>query len=544
MGKAQILKVEKEMALPQPRNGLATHCALALAVSAALSVGSPAPIQAGIDLEQIELSSLDGSNGFSLPGEAQNDRSGRSVSAAGDINGDGIDDLIIGAFLADPNGNASGRSYVVFGSDAGFSSSFDLSTLDGSNGFVLDGEAEEDRSGWSVSAAGDINGDSIDDLIIGAIFASPNGKTSGRSYVVFGSDSEFPSPFDLATLNGSNGFALNGEAPGDEAGTSVSAAGDINGDGLDDLIIGASLADPNGDDSGRSYVVFGSTIAFPNPFELSTLDGSNGFALNGEAAYDYAGASVSAAGDINGDGIDDLIIGAFFADPNGNNSGRSYVVFGSDGGFSSSFDLSTLNGVNGFALNGESANDRSGESVAAAGDINDDGIDDLIIGASRANKAYVVFGSQSAFPSSLELSMLDGSNGVVFEGEEALDRFGISVSGAGDINDDGIDDLIIGAEAASPNGGRSGRSYVLLGSSSGFDSPIMMAGVNGLDGFVVNGEQLGDEAGAAVSAAGDINGDGINDLIIGADGADPGGNSYVVFGRRGDRLFRDRFEGE
>ena len=145
---------------------------------------------------------------------------------------------------------------------------------------------------------------------------------------MFGSDTGLPNPFNLSTLNGLNGFVLNGEAEGDRSGTSVSAASDINGDGVDDLIIGAPYGDPNGNSSGRSYVVFGSNTGLPNPFNLSSLNGLNGFVLNGEAQTDLSGFPVSAAGDVNGDGIDDLIIGAFSADPNGTDSGRSYVVFG------------------------------------------------------------------------------------------------------------------------------------------------------------------------------------------------------------------------
>jgi len=132
----------------------------------------------------------------------------------------------------------------------------------------------------------------------------------------------------MSMLNGSNGFVLNGEAALDGAGRSVSGAGDVNGDGIDDFIIGATGASPNGYDSGRSYVVFGSETGFPNPFNLSSLDGSNGFAMNGEAEFDRSGSTVSRAGDVNGDGIDDVIIGAYSATPNGNDSGRTYVVFG------------------------------------------------------------------------------------------------------------------------------------------------------------------------------------------------------------------------
>jgi len=138
----------------------------------------------------------------------------------------------------------------------------------------------------------------------------------------------FPAALDLADLDGINGFVLNGAAANDFSGTAVSAADDFNGEGIDDLIIGAPEADPNGSSSGRSYVVFGSDSGLPDPFELSSLNGSNGFVINGEAARDNAVRSVSAAGDINGDGVDDLTIGARYADPNGSSSGRSYVVFG------------------------------------------------------------------------------------------------------------------------------------------------------------------------------------------------------------------------
>ncbi|ELR98978.1 integrin alpha, partial [Gloeocapsa sp. PCC 73106] len=490
---------------------------------------------------QFELSTLNGTNGFTLNGVAEIDRSGFSVSNAGDINGDGIDDLIIGAYGADINGSKSGSSYVVFGKSTPFSSTLDLSTLNGSNGFTLNGVAADDYSGISVSSAGDINGDGIDDLIIGAYRADPNGSGSGSSYVVFGKSTPFSSTLDLSTLNGSNGFTLNGVAADDFSGFSVSSAGDINGDGIDDLIIGANRASPNGNYSGSSYVVFGKSTPFSSTLNLSTLNGSNGFTLNGVAGYDYSGRSVSSAGDINGDGIDDLIIGADRADPNGSRSGSSYVVFGKNTPFNPTLNLSTLDGSNGFTLNGVAAGDYSGFSVSSAGDINGDGIDDLIIGADRANpnggdsgSSYVVFGKSTPFSSTLDLSTLDGSNGFTLNGVADNDYSGRSVSSAGDINGDGIDDIIIGANRANSNGSDSGSSYVVFGKNTPFNSTLNLSTLNGTNGFTLNGVAADDRSGRSVSSAGDINGDGLDDIIIGAFGASPNGtasgSSYVVFG--------------
>ena len=488
----------------------------------------------------LNLKDLNGSNGFVLNGIDEDDGSGISVSSAGDINGDGIDDLIIGASSADPNSNTNaGETYVVFGSPEGFDANLNFSELNGDNGFILNGIDRFDQLGRSVSKAGDINGDGIDDLIIGTPGADSNGNFDvGKTYVVFGSSEGFDASFNLSELNGNNGFVLNGIDRSDRSGSSVSEAGDINGDGIDDLIIGAVNGDPNGNtNAGETYVVFGKTGGFNASFNLSELNGSNGFVLNGIDEYDFSGRSVSGAGDINGDGIDDLIIGASSADP----TGETYVVFGSSEDFDVSLNLSDLDGKNGFVLNGIDGGDL-GYSVSGAGDINGDGIDDLIIGAPRggspsnSGETYLVFGKIGGFNASFNLSQLDGSNGFVLNGIDMSDLSGVSVGGAGDINGDGIHDLIIGARLADPKGnGRAGETYVVFGSSEGFDASFNLSDLNGNNGFVINGIDLFDESGSSVSSAGDINGDGIDDLIIGAEDADPNGNdrageSYVVYG--------------
>jgi len=496
----------------------------------------------------VELSALGGADGFQISGVSAGDYSGRSVASAGDVNGDGIGDLIIGAFGADPNGSYSGTSYVVFGSSAGFAANLDLSTLDGTNGFKISGMAANAFSGKSVASAGDINGDGVDDLIIGAYGASGG---AGASYVVFGRNTAaaggFAANLDLSALDGTNGFRIDAEAAGDHNGRSVASAGDVNGDGVDDLIIGCDGADPNGSYSGASYVVFGSSAGFAAPLNLGALDGSNGFQINGDAANDRSGRSVASAGDVNGDGVDDLIIGARGATANGHGlAGVSYVVFGSSGGFAADLNLSILDGTNGFRINGEAVFDLSGHSVAAAGDINGDGVEDLIIGAyfadpnsrNGAGASYVVFGSSAGFAATLDLSALNGTNGFQINGEYVADSSGYSVAAAGDVNGDSIDDLIIGAHLADSAGSSSGASYVVFGSRAGFAANLNLSALDGANGFRINGGAAGDRSGRSVAAAGDVNGDGVDDLIIGADRARPGGNdsagaSFVVFGRQG-----------
>ena len=174
------------------------------------------------------------------------------------MNGDGLDDLIVGASYADPNGDRSGASYVVFGKTDG--TSVNLSTIASGTsilGFVINGALQDDFLGRSVSSAGDVNGDGLDDLIVGAFGAGPNGDFSGASYVVFGKTNG--TSVDLATIaSGTGGFVINGASADDRSGFSVSSAGDVNGDGFDDLIVGAYLADQTGKpDAGKSYVVFG-----------------------------------------------------------------------------------------------------------------------------------------------------------------------------------------------------------------------------------------------------------------------------------------------
>jgi hypothetical protein len=488
----------------------------------------------------LDLSTLDGSDGFRLDGADPDSQTGSSVGPAGDVNGDGFDDIVIGAPLAGFRGHYSGSAYVVFGSAGGFAPSLSLSALDGSNGFRLDGVSPEDHAGSAAHSAGDVNGDGFDDVIIGAYNADSDGLHAGSAYVVFGKARGFAPSLNFAALNGSNGFRLDGVEAIDIFGRSVDSAGDVNGDGFDDLVIGALNADPNGLTSGAAYVVFGRWDGFAATLDVSALNGSDGFRLDGTFLFDSAGQSVSSAGDVNGDGYDDLIVGAPGADFNGSRSGSAYVVFGRADGFTRSVRLSSLDGENGFRLDGVHRDDAAGSSVSSAGDVNGDGFDDLVISAPGADaprtnsgSVYVVFGKEGGFAPSLSLGELDGGDGFRLDG--LWDRTGWSVSSAGDVNGDGFHDLIIGAPFAGLGQDIfSGSAYVVFGKAGGFEPALRLSALDGSNGFRLEGEAELQYAGSSVSAAGDVNGDGFDDLLVGAPWGDPNnpypGSAYVVFG--------------
>lgn len=373
---------------------------------------------------------------------------GASVASAGDINNDGINDFIIGAPF---DGSAAvaldddfGKAFVVFGrsaADAPFGETFDLATLDGSNGFKIDtGYSDTGTAlGASVDAAGDLNGDGIDDVIIGSpgvsTFVPPDSTfDTGASYVIYGSDSAFGASVNVTTLTDATGIVVQTGRDNSYLGQDVTGIGDFNGDGFDDFIVGAEYTSNAGSYEGAAYIVFG-TGAAPagGRINLDALAADEGFRIIGGANYDYVGRSLASAGDFNGDGFDDVIIGAE-SNFEGLLVGKAYVLFGTDQTFSSTFDLGDFDADDGVLLTGFDTGDLFGSQVSGAGDLNEDGFDDVIVGAQSAGTgqpgaAFVFYGASSGGGG----GAVGGTGTVFFEDVDLTD---VHTTEAIDLNND------------------------------------------------------------------------------------------------------------
>ena len=517
-------------------------------------------LMAVLELAELRDGGTADDEGFVLTSVVPQDLAGFSVSNAGDVNADGFDDFLIGAPVDALVEAGTGQTYLIYGQVNGFED-LDLNSLADDEGTAFFGLVSADHFGFSVADAGDLNADGFHDFVIGAPYAE-NGELTGagQAYVILGSDQALPQP---AQFNGQNGFLLQGLDEFHRAGFSVHSAGDINGDGFDDLLIGAP-----GDDSistaaewpGVTYVLYGKGTPFASFINLAQLGGASGFALFGLGAGDHSGSAVSTVGDINGDGFDDLAIGAPYANPNGAGSGSTYIVFG---GTNPALGLNVLDGTNGFRLDGQLPLDRSGFAVSSAGDFNGDGFDDLIVGApgdrddpwdpsdianpTGAGRAYVVFGKEAGFTATRNLSTLDGSgDGFSIQGidstvevDDGVDYAGFSVSAAGDVDGDGFDDLLVGAPFVDRTVSGStrfgvGESYLIFGRAQGFNTSLQLANLTDDQGLQLLGDRTLDRSGYSVSAAGDVNGDGFADLAIGAPSVFPlagnAGRSYLLLG--------------
>ncbi len=412
-----------------------------------------------------------------------------------------------------------------------------IDLLTGAN-IRIEGAAENDMTGISVAAVGDVNGDGRPDVVVGASgsdFSTFEFRfEAGAAYVIFGRAT--PGVVNLANL-GADGFRIVGERAGELAGSSVAGAGDVNGDGRADIVIGSPHGENFfGEKSGAAYVIFGkATTDTIDLDDLENLPGA-GFRIDGGYTSDQFGDSVAGIGDVNGDGRADIAVGANQAGDNGELSGSVYVIFGKT---STDPVVATQLQSGGYRIEGPSAGALAGSSVTGIGDRNGDGRPDLAIGAPQsevpgrphAGSAFVVFGKSSGDTQKLDAL---GTGGYRIDGAAAFDLAGTSVGGAGDVNRDGRPDVIVGAPAADNNGRQdSGSAYVVFGGAAG--ETVDLAALGG-GGFRIDGVAPGDRAGSSVAGAGDWNGDGRPDVLVGAPQADPAGrtdagSAYVVLGK-------------
>ncbi len=470
---------------------LSSVAAIAIAAGA-LAANAALPQQSGaVDLLSQANVQIDGA----LAG----DRAGLDVAGAGDVNGDGLGDVIIGVPLADNNGRAdSGSAYVVFGRTA--LGTIDLGSL-GGGGFRIDGAVAGDSAGQKVAGAGDVNGDGRTDVVVASPSATVNARVkSGAVYVVFGKTSA--GTVDLASL-GSAGIRIDGAEASDSLGLAVAGGGDVNGDGKADLVV-------NGWSKGAFlgvsvYVVFGGGA---DPIvDLANL-GPAGFRMDAPAvAGQISWPTVAITGDMNGDGRAEIVIA---------NSVQhmAYVVFGRTS--STALPLAAL-GTAGFAVTGASP-----DSVATIGDMNGDGRADFALGA--GGTSYVVFGK--AATTAVDLAAL-GATGFTIAGA------GEALAGPGDVNGDGRPDLVVGRSHATANGRTfSGLAYVVFGKASNTSLDLSSLGSSG---FRIEGAAAGDAAAFAVAAPGDVNGDGRPDVLVASpeannNGRAGSGSAYLVLG--------------
>jgi hypothetical protein len=410
---------------------------------------------------------------------------GRSVGTAGDVNGDGYSDVIVGAPNYDNGQVNEGRAFVYHGSAEGLSTRADWTA-----------ESDQYRAwfGKSVGTAGDVNGDGYSDVIVGAHWYYDDQEYEGRAYVYHGSAEGLSARADWTAAE-SDQYAAS-------FGRSVGTAGDVNGDGYSDVIVGAPGYDNGQVNEGRAYVYHGSAAG------LST---TANWTAEGDQAWAGLGKSVGTAGDVNGDGYSDVIVGAYGYDHGQENEGRAYVYHGSATGLSTRAD---------WTAEGDQARALFGYSVGTAGDVNGDGYSDVIVGASDYDhgqedegRAYVYHGSAAGLSARADWTA---------EGDQAYARFGWwSVGTAGDVNGDGYSDVIVGAAYYDNGQENEGRAFVYHGSAAGLSTTA---------NWTAEGDRQHDYFGWSVGMAGDVNGDGYADIIVGAPEHGTGGRVYVYHG--------------
>ncbi len=396
---------------------------------------------------------------------------GYAVASAGDVNGDGYADVIVGAHLYDTALSNAGQILIYLGSANGLATTA-ITTRDG--------EAANAQLGYSVSTAGDVDGDGYDDIIAGAPYHTNGQDSEGRAYVYFGSAGGLePSPDWYAESNMADG----------RLGRSVACAGDVNGDGYSDIIVGAPYYSS---DSGRAFIWRGKLQV-----GIGMGDGTPSNAYwTGNIGQNFAifGSAVSSAGDVNGDGYSDVIVGARSYNNGQTLEGAAFLYLGGAG----AMDAAPV-----WQTESNQANARYGTTASAAGDVNGDGFSDFLVGAPEFDNGQTNEGAVFLFYGTDETISIVPD--LVLELNQANAEFGTSVSGAGDVNGDGYADVIIGTPLYKDGGSTYGGAFIYYGSG---------AGLSAVPDWSVHPAQTSTGFGGAISAAGDVNGDGFNDVIV------------------------------
>ena len=451
-------------------------------------------------------------------GERAGDFAGNHMSIIPDVNCDGIDDVLIASTRYDYNDKTDcGKIYLFYGKTSGWSQTINLSEADAS--FL--GEKGDDRAGHDLFGIGDVNGDDMNDFAIGVkyfngILRDKWNLDIGKTYIFFGSPNGWGKNVNLNDAD----VKILGENHANQAGH-VNGLGDANGDGFDDIIIGGPFNDQVGPNSGKAYIMFGkATEEWGENLSVGYEDASFLAATTGE----WAAHRVAGLGDVNGDSLGDFVAGANKRNHNGVfDVGACYIMFGKTGrwGWDNSFSDADVT-----FLGSPITLLELGFNVAAPGDVNGDGLNDILLGGQGKSRVFLVLGRSSNWPQN---AVIDNAAEVVFLGESASDKLGFDMRSLGDINKDGYDDFIIGAYQNSDAGDRAGKAYLFLGRESW---PQKYMSITDAD-ISLTGENAGDYAGWSVAGGGDINGDGQNDVLVSAiknsDNGDEAGKVYLFF---------------
>lgn len=467
------------------------------------SLGSePAASEPGMDTDL-------GLSVASFIGEHAGDMSGMYISGAGDVNGDGYDDFVVGAPASDAGGSSRGQAYLILGRPSGWVNDVNLSNVNAS--FV--GEADGDSAG-NVVGVGDVNGDGYDDIVVAALQNDEGGKDAGQAYLILGSHSGW----SMNTSLSSSDASFIGENAGDRAGQRVAGAGDVNGDGYDDILIGSYSNDDGGENAGKVYLVLGKASGWSMDTSLSSASAS----FIGEDADDSA-ARCAGAGDVDGDGYDDILIGAVTDSDVDEYAGQVYLVLGRASGWSKDTDLSNADA----SFLGEGSWDFCGDGTGVE-DVNGDGYDDILIGASGNDsgrgKSYLIFGRTSGWTMDTNVSQAANAS---FVGEKK-DDYAYGICGAGDVNGDGYHDFLIDASGNDEVMLDRGQMYLVLGKGSGWSLNTSLSDADA--SFLGENKEDALRTGAG---AGDVNGDGRDDILMGSymndDGGTSAGKTYLIF---------------